>query len=65
MNASGITIATTVTDHGLIVQDMTNHLDGIRDSLVRQVIDTKEDQIRTALIKLGWTPPAEKKSGNN
>lgn len=25
------------------------------------VCDTREKQIRTALIKLGWTPPKEKK----
>lgn len=28
-------------------------------SIVKDVMDLKEDGIRTALINLGWTPPLE------
>lgn len=32
--------------------------ENIRDIILRQVLDTNEEQVRQALIKLGWTPPA-------
>lgn len=34
---------------------------GIREMIIRQVIDTGDAQVREALIKLGWTPPDEAK----
>ena len=34
-------------------------IEDVRQTIVRLVIDTKEQQIREALIHLGWTPPKE------
>ena len=28
--------------------------------LTREIINTKEDRVKQALIELGWTPPVEK-----
>lgn len=32
--------------------------DNIQQVILRQVMHTKEHQVRLALIELGWTPPA-------
>lgn len=32
-------------------------VDGVHQTLIRQVIRTQDYQIRAALIQLGWTPP--------
>lgn len=47
---------------GTIIQE-TRQLHG--DQIInhmRQVIDTQDAQVRTALIALGWTPPGESPS---
>lgn len=31
----------------------------LRETVLRQVIDTNEPSLRQALVKLGWTPPAQ------
>jgi len=54
-----IDIETVVFDSSVIEQ-METHRDSITNmvkSQARQIIDTKDDQIRNALISLGWTPP--------
>lgn len=40
-----------------VVQDVYSDFGGVRERLLRQVLDTSEAQVRAALIKLGWTPP--------
>jgi len=52
-----IKINTTFTPEGLIVQEEIHHLQGLHDEINRQVIDTRDAQVRSALIALGWTPP--------
>ncbi|MNL82696.1 hypothetical protein D3C87_2101350 [compost metagenome] len=51
-------------DTSLIVQDVFLD-DGMRDSkletLYTNVLRLQDEGIRDALIKLGWTPPPEKK----
>jgi len=32
----------------------------VRETLLCQMINTQEEQVRNALIQLGWTPPQEK-----
>ena len=32
-------------------------MNDIRQHMTRMIIDTQDQQIRAALIKLGWTPP--------
>lgn len=39
--------------NGLIEQDMTD----LTGQIHRRIIETQDDQIRKALISLGWTPP--------
>jgi hypothetical protein len=53
----GFEIVTKPTVDGKVVQEL--HSTNL-DHLIRCVIDTQEQQIREALIALGWTPPSEK-----
>jgi len=50
-------IECTIQADGKILQELGYFSDGIYTNIVRQVIDTQEQQIRDALVKLGWTPP--------
>ena len=34
-----------------------DHNSDLRKDVVRRVLDTQDQQIRQALIELGWTPP--------
>lgn len=34
-------------------------LTGRKDDVVREVMKTKDEAVRQALIRLGWTPPPE------
>jgi hypothetical protein len=38
---------------GRIIQEVFNY----ENVIMKQVMETKEEQIRQALIALGWTPP--------
>ncbi|MFA6972807.1 MAG: hypothetical protein WC208_15595 [Gallionella sp.] len=40
-----------------ILQGFYSEYDNIRTNLIRSVFDTGEQQVRDALISLGWTPP--------
>ena len=55
----GYTINTAWNQSGLIEQTVDWGMGDLHRQLVRQVMDTKESQIREALIALGWTPPSE------
>lgn len=35
------------------------HADGVRETIMRQVLDTQEVAVRDALKKLGWRAPGE------
>jgi len=55
-----IKIETKIFKNGLISQELLNERDnGRMESILKIVIDTREEQIKQALIKLGWTPPKE------
>lgn len=47
----------TVIKKDLIVQEITYDYENIRELVLRTIIDTQDEQIKEALIKLGWTPP--------
>lgn len=49
-----ITVSTTVINHHQIEQivDFSNS-----EYTMRWIINTREQQVRNALIELGWTPP--------
>lgn len=53
-----IIVNTSVLDN-TVMQDIYSEFDGVRERMFSSVIDTREAQIRAALIKLGWTPPTE------
>jgi len=43
-----------------IIQDIRSpNIDNIIQTIHRTILDTKEEQLRDALIKLGWTPPKD------
>lgn len=48
----------TTSAEEVIVQEVYAIQDGIREQIMRIMMDTQDIQIRQALIKLGWTPPA-------
>ena len=57
---NGFEIVTTPKETGEIVQEIFSVHDDIRSLITRRVMDTSEQQIREALIRLGWTPPPNK-----
>jgi uncharacterized coiled-coil protein SlyX len=56
---NGFEVVTTPSEDGKIVQETFSIATGIRERIMRQVLDTSEQQIRDALIRLGWTPHNE------
>lgn len=52
-----ITVKTTPYADGVIGQEVYDEIDGIRQYIMRRIINTQEQQVRDALIALGWTPP--------
>lgn len=54
-----VTVSTVVNNSGVIATSTClRYNDGSRQELGRQIVDTRDAQIRSALIDLGWTPPA-------
>ena len=54
---SGFEVTTKIIADDKILLEVHSTLNGIRDDVMRRVMDTQEQQIRDALIALGWTPP--------
>lgn len=52
-----IDVRTSVYPEGLIITEVIEDLGIYRDRIMRQVVNTKDQQVREALIKMGWTPP--------
>jgi hypothetical protein len=52
-------------EKGLLMQrvDLEAPHEDVRQTILQQVLDTKEAQVRAALIRLGWTPPDVNKAG--
>ena len=56
-----IHVKTSWSPDGIIATQVFDDRDkGIRINLATQVINTRDAQVREALIKLGWTPPPSK-----
>ena len=53
----GFEVTTKIIADDKILLEIHSTLNGIRDDVMRRVMDTQEQQIRDALIQLGWTPP--------
>lgn len=54
-------IDTRPSAEGTIVQDLSYEHEGMTSLISRWVFHTQDEQIRAALIALGWTPPAGEK----
>ena len=54
-------IDTSIINDRFIQQDISMEIMGFRELLHRRVFDVQEEQIRLALITLGWTPPQNQK----
>ncbi len=56
-------VLTQIVDDEVIEQSLkSNPKDEYLSRLSKLIMDTKEEQIRKALISLGWTPPKENQS---
>lgn len=53
-------ITTNLYQNGIIEQIIDYESYDIQNIIMRNILNIKEDQIKEALIKLGWTPPNEK-----
>ena len=53
----GFEVVTTPFFDGRIVQETYSVNHGVREQIIQQVLNTQEQQIRAALMVLGWTPP--------
>lgn len=46
---------------GVIVSDISSDLGDIRQSIVKRILDTNDELIKSHLVKMGWTPPGVEK----
>lgn len=56
---NGFEVITTPLEDGRITQEMIEIANDVRRTVDYQLIDTRDVQVRQALIALGWTPPKE------
>lgn len=55
-----MTVTTTPLSNGDILQNIDIvGFEGVRERLFTHVLHTRDEQVRAALIALGWTPPKE------
>ncbi len=54
------TIKTTPMMDGRIIQEFTREHLGIEETMIRDMLNTKEKQVIQALIELGWRPPDDR-----
>jgi len=59
LNPINIEINAHIVNEQQIHQEITLKLEKETFTFAHLIMDTKEKQIREALIKLGWTPPKE------
>jgi hypothetical protein len=55
-------VITTSIEGNKIIQEgrYEDELNSVRTKMVRKILNTEEQQVKDALIKLGWTPPKDK-----
>lgn len=56
---NGFEVITIPLEDGRITQEMIEIANDVRRTVDYQLIDTRDVQVRKALIELGWTPPKE------
>lgn len=52
-------VTTNTYPNGDIEQEVVRKIGDVHEIILRQIMRTQDAQIRGALIKLGWTPPAQ------
>jgi len=57
-NKRVVRIEAEVYKDGRIITDIV-FPDDMLNSRMKQIIDTRDEQVKEALIKLGWTPPPD------
>lgn len=62
MNGVGIKVETKFDAETGLIEQITepygpDYNSDLRKDVVRRVLDTQDQQVRQALIELGWTPP--------
>lgn len=55
-----IDVRTNAYPGGMIVSELIHDAGTIQERVIRSTLNTQEQKIRDALIKLGWTPPPPK-----
>ena len=58
-------IKTDIFGNGLITQELYRIENDVITETTRWVVNTREKEIRDALIKLGWIPPKEERTQND
>ena len=60
MSSQGIKVETSIAPDAQFITQITAAYgpDGVRDEVMRRVLNTQDQQVRAALMALGWTPPA-------
>ena len=60
MSGPGVKVETTIEPGEQFITQITTAYgsDGVRDEVMRRVLNTQDQQVRAALMALGWTPPA-------
>lgn len=53
-----LTLYTTPFPNGTIEQKLISEFQEHENVVFREIMDTREAEIRKALVQLGWTPPA-------
>lgn len=56
-----IIVNTSPFTDGRIVQEVCIETNGQQERIMRFVINTKEKQVKEALVALGWTPPTRRR----
>lgn len=59
MNSYIERIKTTVWEDGIIETLIETPCGDVKGMIRRDIINTREQHVRDALIKLGWSPPKE------
>lgn len=58
-------VQTCWREDGIIYQELFDVIGGAKSRIQTEILNTKEAQVREALIALGWTPPKENNENDN
>lgn len=55
--ADGFEVLVYLEDDRFVCSEVVRVTSGVRETIRRGMIDTKDNNVRKLLISLGWTPP--------